>query len=265
MPLALHHTSFAYTPSRPVLDRASLTIHPARVTALIGPNGSGKSTALLLLAGLRDPHSGRATLDDTPLASIPPARRAARIAWVPQRSTPAFAYSVAQTIALGRAALAPSPAAVARAAHALALTDMLDRPITELSVGQHQRVALARALCQLDLPDDTHPNSSPRYLLADEPTSALDPAHVAAALALFQRLARAGVGVALALHDLTQAAHAADLIAPISDRTIGPPLPPPDALSTARLQSLYGTPFAVPTAPVPVPAGLPHPTAPPGP
>lgn len=60
-----------------------------------------------------------------------------------------------------------------------------------LSGGQQQRVAIARALAP-----------SPKVLLCDEPTSALDPELSLEVVAVLKQLAKEGVTMLMATHDL---------------------------------------------------------------
>jgi putative ABC transport system ATP-binding protein len=87
-----------------------------------------------------------------------------------------------------------------RAAAALQRVGMLDRAHfrpPKLSGGEQQRVAIARAL----MGDHT-------LLLCDEPTGNLDSVNTEAVLAVFDRLADAGLTLVLVTHEEQVAAHA---------------------------------------------------------
>jgi len=73
----------------------------------------------------------------------------------------------------------------------LAGPELLERPVTELSVGQQQRVAAARALI-----------GAPELVIADEPTSSLDADRRAAFLELlFRECAREDATLIFVSHD----------------------------------------------------------------
>jgi ABC-type lipoprotein export system ATPase subunit len=71
----------------------------------------------------------------------------------------------------------------------------------QLDGGDMQRVAIARALV-----------NRPRFLLADEPTGRLEQKSRGAVLGIFRELARDGLGIIMATHDLA--------LAQAGDRTI---------------------------------------------
>jgi iron complex transport system ATP-binding protein len=202
-----------------LVRHVSVALPRGRFTVLIGPNGSGKSTVLRLLAGLWTPSEGRAELDGRPLATLPRRDLARRVAVVPQDTHLGFAFTVRETVAMGRHAHVPRFAresATDREAvsHAMARADvaqLADRFVTELSGGERQRVLIARCLA-----------TEADTILLDEPLANLDIAHALDVLLLCRALADEGRTVALALHDLNAAtAYATDAVLLKSGTLVG--------------------------------------------
>ena len=252
MPLEAVNLSFAYRPGRPVLRDVCLALEPGTITGLIGPNGAGKSTLLRLLLGLLAPGGGEVKLDGKPVVAMEHRERALRLAYVSQRSTLAFSFSVRRSVTLGRfAARGSDGAAVDAALAAVDLTDRADEPFGTLSVGQQQRAALARAIAQLDL---SRPPSGTRALVLDEPVSALDPRHVLQSMALLRDLADRGLAVVLALHDLGLAFRACDRAAVVDGHgRVAAAGPVATALSPGVLEPVFGVRFGpglTPSAPL---------------
>ncbi len=199
----------------PVVDGVSLSVAPGEFVGLIGPNGAGKTTLLRAALGLL-PYEGHSSL-----ASLPVARRAQSVAFLPQGREIAWPVRVADLVALGRVPhLAGGTSAQDRAAVDLALAQMglsgfRDRAATELSGGEQARVLIARALAQ-----DT------ALLLADEPVAGLDPEAQLRCMQVFAGLAGKGRAVVAAIHDLGLAArHCTRLILLDRGRVVadGPP------------------------------------------
>jgi iron complex transport system ATP-binding protein len=212
------------------LDGVSVALAPGKVTAIVGPNGAGKSTLLAALAGLI---AGPVTLDDRPLAAMRARDRARAIGFLPQGGDVAWNLSVETLVRLGRlphrTARMVDDAAVAQALTDMAIEPLAQRTIGTLSGGERARVLLARVLA-----------GQPDWVLADEPLASLDLAHARALLRHFRRLADAGKGVALVLHDLAQAMNYADQVV-VLDRGRVSALGPPDAaLDCATIAKVWG-------------------------
>jgi iron complex transport system ATP-binding protein len=186
-----------------LVRHVSLELLPGRLTALAGPNGSGKSTLLRLVSGLWTPTEGTVELDGRPLRSYTRRDLARRIAIVPQDTHLAFAFTVRETVAMGRhahlsrfAREGPSDRQAIDEAMARAdIADLADRLVTELSGGERQRVLIARSLA-----------TEAETILLDEPTANLDIAHALDVLTLCRKLADEGRAIVVALHDLNAAA-----------------------------------------------------------
>lgn len=189
--------------TRAVLKSVTAHCETGELVGVIGPNGAGKSTLLKTMAGLLMPAAGRVLFDGADLTTFSRSALAHRLAYLPQSRAVHWPVTVETLVGLGRlpyAAFAALPSAadrdaVARAMASAEVTHLASRLASELSGGELARVLTARALAQ-----------EPRILVADEPSAGLDPAHQLSLFRHLRSLADAGMGVIVALHDLSAAA-----------------------------------------------------------
>ncbi len=237
--LVVDHLSHSYG-DIVALRQVSAIAQPGKITALLGPNAAGKSTLLRCIIGAIKPTSGRVLLDGKPTHGRSPYHLAQRMAYVPQRSTVAAAFTVREVVELGRYVLPRNHHRIELALQRMELTDLVDRPYAALSVGQQQRVTLARALAQL--PNSIEDSAKAGHLILDEPVSAMDLKHVRDVVVLLRELTGQGVTIIMAMHDLTRAADMADDVWLMDEGTLiaGTAC---DVLTVERLQQVYGVPF----------------------
>ncbi len=60
--IQLDTIQFGYTKKKHIFEDVSLTMEPGHIYGLLGKNGAGKTTLLSIMAGLRFPNSGSATI-----------------------------------------------------------------------------------------------------------------------------------------------------------------------------------------------------------
>ena len=194
-----------------VLERVSLVMPPATVTALIGPSGCGKSTFLRILNRMHEETpgarmGGEVLLDGVDVYAagrrVTETRR--RIGMVFQKPNPFPAMSIADNVTAG---LRLTGARLSRAARAevaercliraglwAEVRDRLARPGGTLSGGQQQRLCIARSLAV-----------DPDVLLMDEPCSSLDPTSTRYIEETIAALS-ADVTIVIVTHNMQQAA-----------------------------------------------------------
>lgn len=241
---------------RPVLQGVSLSAGAGQVLAICGPNGAGKSTLLRAVLG-EVPSAGQVSLNGLDCRRTPPHRLARLRAVLPQHSQVAFAYRVAEIVAMGQEAgdCADRPGLVDLALAAVGLPDHGGRDIQTLSGGEAQRVHLARALAQVWQPQGPQ---GPRWLFLDEPVASLDLGQQLQVMTLARRFAEAGGGVVMVMHDLNLTARYADVLAFLDQGRIAALGAPAAVITAARLERAYGCRVALNTAPAEGPWFLPQ-------
>jgi polar amino acid transport system ATP-binding protein len=181
-----------------VLKGVSLNVERHEVVCLIGASGSGKSTLLRCVNALEDINAGEIRIDgDTvsgPGVDLNALRRDVGIVFQSYNLFPHM--SVLDNITLGptRIERIPKKQARDRAMQLLTSVGMAEKARAypdSLSGGQQQRVAIVRALAM-----------RPRVMLLDEITAALDPELVGDVLEIVRELARGGLTMLLATHEM---------------------------------------------------------------
>ena len=198
--------------AEPCLEIARFEVDAGERVFIHGPSGSGKSTLLGLLGGVLTPERGVLRVLGTDLTRIAASKRdrfrADHIGFLFQMFNLVPYLSVIDNVLLPcRFSTRRRDRAVAaggnlrgEAERLLSHLDigrtLLERRVTNLSVGQQQRVAAARALL-----------GKPELIIADEPTSALDAERQIAFLDLLLReCADAGSTLLFVSHDRRLAA-----------------------------------------------------------
>lgn len=231
---------------RTVLRDVDAVFRPGRITVLLGPNGAGKSSLLRAAAGLL-PARGEVLLGGTAVTALAAAQRARMIGYLPQDHVVHWDVTARDLVALGRmphrsrlaGESAADRAAIGAALAATDTTALAARRVLTLSGGERARVLLARVLA-----------GEPLWLLADEPLASLDPAHQLDLLDRLRRVADAGAGVVLVLHDLAQAARVADDILILADGRVAA-----HALDETTIARVFGVAVGY-VGCLPVPIGL---------
>jgi energy-coupling factor transport system ATP-binding protein len=202
--IELDGVSFAYREDEPdavhALRDLDLEIQPGQLTAVIGHNGSGKSTLVKLLTAVLYPTEGEGRVDGVPVSHESRWEVRSHVSVVFQDPDDQLVMNrVADDVAFGPENLGlPREEIAERVESALAamgLTDLSERIVDDLSLGQKQRTAIAGALAM-----------RPRYLILDEPTSLL-PAVAAERLigAARDLNRREGMGVIHVTHSMSEA------------------------------------------------------------
>jgi len=229
-----------------VLEGVSLSVERGEFVGLVGPNGAGKTTLLQVVNGIVDPDEGTVLVDGDPVSSLSSRAASRRVATVPQDTTVAFEFPVADVVEMGRTPYrgrvgrdTGADAAVERALERTETARFRDRSVGSLSGGERQRVVLARALAQ----------ETPALVL-DEPTASLDVNHQVRTLALVRELTREGKGALAAIHDLDLAARFCDRIAVLADGDLLAVGSPETVLTDEHLRVAFDTEAAVLPDPV---------------
>lgn len=180
------------------LKEINLTIPSHQVTVLKGPSGSGKTTLLSIIGGMSRPTSGRVTINEREVTSLPE-----RFLSALRRKTFGFVFqqfNLINGISILENVMLPAypngerhPLLKGRAMELLKVFGLEARAATRvelLSGGETQRVAIARALI-----------NNPEVIIADEPTAHLDSKLSVELMTIMERLKGEGKTIIMASHD----------------------------------------------------------------
>jgi iron complex transport system ATP-binding protein len=240
--LEVENLSFSYG-KRKALEDLNLSVKPGEILAVIGPNGAGKSTLIRLLSGTLPHYRGTVIVDGIDIRGMTTAQRARHLAVVPQARNIPPAFTVYQSVLMGRTpylgwlgqAGAKDRQLAKLALERTCCLEFANRPVGEISGGEQQRVLLARALAQCT-----------PVLLLDEPTTHLDLQHQSGLLNLVRDLAsRQHLAVLMALHDLNLASIYADRVALLVEGRLLAIGRPQEVLTEGNLVQVYHVPVHI--------------------
>jgi iron complex transport system ATP-binding protein len=219
------------------LHVSSLSLSRGELLCVIGPNGSGKSTLLRIAAGVLAPVQGTVQMREQDISNLNRRAIAKYLGYLPQETSSLYDFTVEEIVRMGRyphtrglGSLDKNDLEVIK--QSLQQTEMEAlalRPLSRLSGGERKRAFLASVLAQ-----------KPQILLLDEPTGSLDIHHQVQFFRLLHNLAKKGMSITVATHEINLASLFSDTILVLAK---GKPVvsgSPDQVLTPSTIQSVYG-------------------------
>ncbi len=234
--------------SKIVLYDISFNINRGEFLGIIGPNGSGKTTLLRAISRVIAPIKGEIFIEGRDVRTIPAKELARGIAVVSQTS-PLNQMTVEEFVLLGRVPhyhrfqffeVKRDREVAVRSMDLTGISNLKDRPVSQISGGEKQLVFIARALAQ-----------EPRLLFLDEPTAHLDITHQVGILDLVKRLNKEfDLTVIAVLHDLNLASEYCHKLLLINKGRIHKIGRPDEVLDYRTIEEVYKTIVVVEKNPI---------------
>ena len=189
---------------RTVVDRVSFTVPRGTTFGLLGANGAGKTTTILMLLGLLRPDGGEARvlghdMERDRYRALERANFSSPYVNLPHRLTARQNLTV-----YGRLYGVPDVRGrIESVAADLGLTELLDRPVGQMSAGQKTRVGIGKVLL-----------NRPEVLFLDEPTASLSPESAVWLRAFLARYRdRTNATIVMASHNMPEVEEMCDTVA----------------------------------------------------
>jgi ABC-2 type transport system ATP-binding protein len=195
------------------VDSLDLLIEPGEVFGLLGPNGAGKTTTILMLLGLTEPTSGKATVAGfDPLRQPLEVKR--RVGYMPDQvgfyDNLTGLENLRYTAKLCGLRGAEADARIDAAARRVKLDYAMRKPVRTYSRGMRQRLGIAEILMK-----------GASIAILDEPTGGLDPQATREFLELIRSLKGDGMTILLSSHLLEMVQSICDRVALFNRGKIG--------------------------------------------
>src|SRR5262245_251775 len=187
----------------------NLEVHRGHIHAVVGENGAGKSTLMKILAGAVRADRGEIELDGQPATIASPKDAAAHgigivyqeLSLFPTRSTLANIFVLREPTRYGLVSRREMRRRAASVLAQIGLRVDLDRPVSELPIGERQLIEICRVLL-----------TEPRVIILDEPNSALSERETQRLFGVLRQLAGRGITMLYVSHRLEEVFEIADRI-----------------------------------------------------
>ena len=192
------------------LKDLNLTVAPGEIFCLLGQNGAGKTTTINIFLGVLEPTSGKALIDDISVTNNKKIRSS--IAYIPESVQLYDNLSGVENLDFFSRLAGfkySSEELKSYLQQANLQEEAYTNKLSSYSKGMRQKVGIAIALAK---------NAS--YILMDEPTSGLDPKASVEFAKTCKQLAKKGVGIFMATHDIFNAVNIGSRIGIMKEGTL---------------------------------------------
>ena len=224
------------------LRRASLEAEAGQVVAICGENGAGKSTLMSILAGSRQPTSGRIEIDGKPVTIDTPHRAFdlgirtvyQELSLLPQLSVTENLFLGEMPVGrLGRIDWTEATRRAQAEMDALGMDKVnASKPVSDYPVATQQMVEIAKAL-----------RVRPEVLILDEPTGVLTSVESELLFAKIAELKAAGTIILYISHRLEEVLEISDVLIVLKDGTTVDRMTRAEADNDRLVTSMVGRPL----------------------